>query len=62
MRSRSGEGGSDEKVKQAIVSQQAIKREQFPEDLAGTVCFLLSDESAMTTGQGIVVDGGRYFA
>jgi len=52
----------DEKVKQAIVSQQAIKREQFPEDLAGTVCFLLSDESAMTTGQGIVVDGGRYFA
>jgi NAD(P)-dependent dehydrogenase (short-subunit alcohol dehydrogenase family) len=35
-----------------------IKRSQVPEDLAGTVVFLASDDSEFITGQMIVVDGG----
>lgn len=40
---------------------RAIKRVQRSEDLAGTVVFLLSDESALMTGQMLVVDGGKDF-
>ncbi len=38
---------------------RAIKREEFPQDLVGTVVYLLSDFSAMVTGQTVVVDGGH---
>jgi NAD(P)-dependent dehydrogenase (short-subunit alcohol dehydrogenase family) len=37
---------------------QAIKREQTPEDLTGTVSFLVSDDAAFLTGQTFWVDGG----
>jgi 3-oxoacyl-[acyl-carrier protein] reductase len=37
----------------------AFARPQMPEDLAGTVIFLLSDASNFITGQTIVVDGGK---
>jgi NAD(P)-dependent dehydrogenase (short-subunit alcohol dehydrogenase family) len=43
------------------VSARTLKRDQRPEDIAGTVVFLLSDDSAFITGQTIVVDGGAYF-
>jgi NAD(P)-dependent dehydrogenase (short-subunit alcohol dehydrogenase family) len=43
------------------VSARVIQRDQTPEDCAGTVVFLLSDDSAFITGQTIVVDGGAYF-
>ena len=43
-----------------IVKEQAIKRLGKPEDLAGTVIFLASDDSDFVTGQAINVDGGRY--
>ncbi len=33
-----------------------------PEDLLGTVAFLLSDESAFVTGQTLLVNGGRLFS
>jgi NAD(P)-dependent dehydrogenase (short-subunit alcohol dehydrogenase family) len=32
-----------------------------PEDIAGAVAFLLSDDAAWTTGQTLVVDGGHLF-
>jgi 3-oxoacyl-[acyl-carrier protein] reductase len=44
---------------EAILAQQAIKRPQQPEDLTGTLVFLASADSALMTGQTIVVDGGR---
>ncbi len=42
-----------------IVPQlQAIKRLQLPDDLAGTLAFLASDDAAFITGQTFYVDGG----
>jgi 3-oxoacyl-[acyl-carrier protein] reductase len=31
-----------------------------PEDVAGAVCFLASDEASYITGQVIAVNGGMY--
>jgi NAD(P)-dependent dehydrogenase (short-subunit alcohol dehydrogenase family) len=44
------------------ISRQSIPRQQLPEDVTGTVCFLLSDDSEMITGQVLMVDGGETFA
>lgn len=38
---------------------RAIQRPQYPDDLVGTVMYLLSDASDFVTGQSINVDGGR---
>jgi len=40
------------------IRSRAIQREERPEDLAGAVSFLASDDSAFMTGQTLVVDGG----
>lgn len=42
------------------ISQRAIKRLQYPEDLVGAAIFLASDDSDFITGQTIVVDGGTF--
>jgi len=39
-----------------------LKRLGAPEDVAGAVAYLLSDDAAWTTGQTIVVDGGITLA
>jgi NAD(P)-dependent dehydrogenase (short-subunit alcohol dehydrogenase family) len=41
------------------VEAQSIKRAEQPEDLAGVVSFLASDDAAFITAQTIAVDGGR---
>lgn len=38
---------------------RSFQRDQFPEDLVGTVIFLSSDDSDFLTGQTINVDGGH---
>jgi 3-oxoacyl-[acyl-carrier protein] reductase len=48
-------------VSDAIVADQAVRRYQQPEDLVGLLCFLASRDSAFTTGQTIMADGGRAF-
>jgi len=42
----------------AIKTGQTIQRNLMPEDLAGTVLWLVSDASGFVTGQTIAVDGG----
>ncbi|HEY6862773.1 MAG TPA: glucose 1-dehydrogenase [Burkholderiales bacterium] len=42
----------------ASVRMRAIPRPQRPDDLAGAVSFLASDDAAFMTGQTVVVDGG----
>ncbi|MGQ0663763.1 MAG: SDR family NAD(P)-dependent oxidoreductase [Pseudomonadota bacterium] len=42
-----------------IDRQRAFKRPQLPDDLVGTVMFLLSPASDFITGQTINVDGGK---
>ncbi len=39
--------------------QRALGRAQYPEDLVGTVLYLLSDASAFVTGQSFNIDGGK---
>lgn len=46
---------------QSFQAPRSIKRVQVPGDLVGTVLFLASDDSALITGQTIVVDGGHHF-
>ncbi len=45
-------------VKDNNTASRAIKREEVPEDLLGTVVFFSSAESDFITGQTLVVDGG----
>jgi len=47
-----------EAQKAAMLAAQALKRPAGPDDLAGTVVFLLSGDSAYITGQTIHVNGG----
>ncbi|MFQ6015874.1 MAG: SDR family NAD(P)-dependent oxidoreductase [Anaerolineae bacterium] len=46
---------------EAIASRQCFKRSEQPEDLAGTLVFLASDDSDFLTGQTLTVDGGTSF-
>jgi len=41
------------------VKSRALGRAQYPEDLVGTVLYLLSDASDYVTGQSFNVDGGK---
>jgi NAD(P)-dependent dehydrogenase (short-subunit alcohol dehydrogenase family) len=47
-----------ERALETIKSGQTIQRNLLPEDLAGTVLWLISDASGFVTGQTIAVDGG----
>ena len=51
-------GSIMEGIEKQIASQAALGREQAPEDLAGTIVFLASEDSDFITGQTLNVDGG----
>lgn len=48
-----------EETREKIKKRTMISKFGKPEDIAGSVAFLASDESSYITGQTIVVDGGR---
>jgi len=50
-----------EEVKAETVKRSALNRMGTPQDLAGAVYFLCSDEASWITGQTLVVDGGTTF-
>ncbi len=41
-----------------VAANQAIKRQEAPDDLVGAMSFLTSDDAAFMTGQTLYVDGG----
>lgn len=49
---------SEEDIKRDL-EKYPMKRYGQPEEIAHTICFLLSDASSYITGTSIVVDGGR---
>ena len=51
-------GGKLGRALDAIKAGQTIQRNLMPQDLAGTVLWLVSDASGFVTGQTIAVDGG----
>ena len=57
-----GEGERGEKLKAALARAIPFGRLGKPEDLAGAICFLASDDAAFITGQVISVSGGLTMA
>ena len=49
----------DDEARERFRAQTALDRLGDPEDVAGVVGFLASDEAAFVTGETVLVDGGR---
>lgn len=49
---------SNEEIYNTAIQGIAMKRHAEPEEMAGTVLYLVSDAASYTTGECIVVDGG----
>ncbi len=50
-----------EEVKAETIKRSALNRMGTPEDLAGAIYFLCTDDASWITGQTLVVDGGTTF-
>jgi NAD(P)-dependent dehydrogenase (short-subunit alcohol dehydrogenase family) len=50
--------GHLESARAPAIARRALKRDEVPEDLVGTLIFLASAESDFITGQTLAVDGG----
>jgi 3-oxoacyl-[acyl-carrier protein] reductase len=46
------------RMREAAVPARSLKRVQRPDDIVGSVLFMLSDDAAFITGQTLLVDGG----
>lgn len=47
-----------EDIVNALASRSLLRRNGVPDDISGTVAWLLSDDASYVTGQEIMVDGG----
>jgi 2-keto-3-deoxy-L-fuconate dehydrogenase len=52
------EGKSEAEVREAFVARQPMGRLGLPSEIAALAVYLASDESAFTTGQIHIIDGG----
>jgi NAD(P)-dependent dehydrogenase (short-subunit alcohol dehydrogenase family) len=50
---------ADPVIQKALIDPVPLGRLGMPEDLAGIVLYLASDEANWTTGQSFIVDGGH---
>ncbi|HEV8534432.1 MAG TPA: SDR family NAD(P)-dependent oxidoreductase [Candidatus Limnocylindria bacterium] len=48
-------------MREAVAKIRCLQRVERPNDLVGTIAFLMSDDSAFITGQTLLVDGGSAF-
>lgn len=46
------------RMREEPIASRSLKRVQRPDDMVGTIIYLLSEDSAFVTGQTIVVEGG----
>ncbi len=53
-----GDAGTSDQPVTATYKTLPLRRLGTPEDMAKTICFALSDDSAFTTGATFSVDGG----
>lgn len=51
-----------EEVKQAVAADSVMKRLAHPDEIAGAVAFLASDDGSFATGSVVTVNGGGYFS
>jgi 3-oxoacyl-[acyl-carrier protein] reductase len=49
----------DESLVQAAIDATALGRIATPEDIAKSICFLLSDDASHISGTSLTVDGGQ---
>jgi 3-oxoacyl-[acyl-carrier protein] reductase len=49
------------KMRSDVLKTRIFQRLEKPDDLVGTIVFLMSDDSAFITGQAMLVDGGSAF-
>lgn len=49
----------DENYISSVAQTRALRRNEYPQDIVGTLLYLCSSDSDFVTGQTIVVDGGR---
>jgi 3-oxoacyl-[acyl-carrier protein] reductase len=54
--------GRQPEMAAAIAAQRCFKRDQVPDDLVGTLLYLVEPASDFVTGQNILVNGGRLFS
>lgn len=47
--------------RKAAIDSRALPRDAYPEDIAGAVAFLASDDAGFITGQILAVDGGSVY-
>ncbi len=50
-----------EEFKERVRKTRPLQKHLYPEDVAGTIAFLASDETDMLTGSHILITGGSHF-